>query len=340
MLVSRLIAIAEHRGINGVLPFAWRGQCPPLTDEKAVEELCELADQAGAALKARFSLPIAAIVIDTVITAAQHKDGGDNDTAASQKVMGALSALAKHTNSLVIGIDHFGKVVETGTRGSSAKEGAADTVLALLADRELSGGVKTTRLAVRKQRDGLSGFEIPFSVRTIETGTDDDGDSITAQIIDWQATRQAEEKNDTGWTPSLQLLRRVLTTTLADHGENAKPFLDGPSVRACDLELVRSEFYRQYPADGNDEQKQEARRKTFGRHVKASVQRSVAALREVDGVQLIWLTKPEQRQSHTRCRDRQGQAYGFCPVLSRWLATPIRTVRDIVPLCPAERLLC
>lgn len=106
--------------------------------------------------------------------------------------MSAMSALAKHTGALVIGIDHFGKVVETGTRGSSAKEGAADTVLALLADRELSGGVKNPRLAIRKQRDGLSGFEIPFIVQTVETGTDEDGDPITAQVIDWQAPQRQD----------------------------------------------------------------------------------------------------------------------------------------------------
>jgi hypothetical protein len=293
MLASRLTAIAAQRGATGALPFAWRRDCPSLTEAKAVDELCQLAEQAAAELTARFGRPISLIIIDTVITAAQHKDGGDNDTAASQKVMSAMFALAKHTNSLVIGIDHFGKAVETGTRGSSAKEGAADTVIALLADRELSGGVKNTRLAIRKQRDGLSGFEIPFNVRTIETGVDDDGDPITAQIIDWQAPQQADPKSDGGWTASLQLLRRVLTTTLADHGQNAQPFLDGPEVRACDLELVRAQFYRQYPAEGNEEQKQEARRKAFGRHVKASVDRSVAAVREVDGVQLIWLTRSD-----------------------------------------------
>jgi hypothetical protein len=88
-------------------------------------------------------------------------------------------------------------------------------------------------------------------------------------------------------------LRRVLLTTLADHGKNVQPFIDAPALRACDLELVRAEFYRQYPAEGTEEQKQEARRKTFGRHIKAAVQRSVAATREVDGVQLIWLTKPD-----------------------------------------------
>ena len=76
----------------------------------------------------------------------------------------------------VFGIDHFGKVIETGTRGSSAKEGAVDTIIAALGDRAVSGEVKNTRLAMRKQRDGLSGFEIPYTPRTIVTGEDEDGD--------------------------------------------------------------------------------------------------------------------------------------------------------------------
>ena len=190
---------------------------------------------------------------------------------------------------MVAGIDHFGKVVETGTRGSSAKEGAADTVIALLADRELSGGVKNTRLAVRKQRDGVSGFEIPFTARMVETGTDDDGDPVTAPIIDWQAAQQQTAQANARWTPSMQVLRRVLMTTLADCGQNVRPFLDGPEVRACDIELVRTEFYRQCPADGGEKQKADARRKAFGRSVKDSIARGVVASREVDGVQFIWL---------------------------------------------------
>ena len=232
------------------------------------------------------------IWIDTVITAAGHDDGGDNDTAASQKVMSVLRILSKHTGALVAGIDHFGKVVETGTRGSSAKEGAADTVIALLADRELSGGIKNTRLAVRKQRDGVSGFEIPFTPRMVETGTDDDGDPVTALVIDWQATQQTAQA-DARWTPSMQVLRRVLMTILADCGQNVRPFLDGPEVRACDIELVRGEFYRQYPADGTDKQKAYARRKAFSRSVKETTARGLVATREVDGVQLIWLATQE-----------------------------------------------
>ena len=292
MLCARLSAIAAHRGITGPLPFARRGNCPALTNKDATAELCAIVDEATAELDRNFGLPVVLIWIDTVITAAGHDDGGDNDTAASQKVMGVLRNLSKHTGALVIGIDHFGKVVETGTRGSSAKEGAADTVIAVLADRELSGGVKNTRLAVRKQHDGLSGFEIPFAAQMVETGTDDDGDPVTAPIIEWQAPLQTAQA-DARWTPSMQMLRRVLMTILGDCGQNVRPFLDGPEVRACDLELVRKEFYRQYPADGTDKQKADARRKAFSRSVKEATARNLVATREVDGVQLVWLVTPE-----------------------------------------------
>ena len=292
MLSARLAAIAAHRGVSGPLPFAWRGDCPALTNKNAAAELCAIADEAAAELERNFGLPVVLIWIDTVITAAGYDEGGDNDTAASQKVMSALRILSKHTGALVAGIDHFGKVVETGTRGSSAKEGAADTVIALLADRELSGGVKNTRLAVRKQRDGVSGFEIPFTARMVETGTDDDGDPVTAPVIDWQATQQTAQA-DARWTPSMQLLRRVLMTILADCGQKVRPFLDGPEVRACDIELVRTEFYRQYPADGTEKQKADARRKAFSRSVKEATARGFVASRDVDGVQLIWLATQE-----------------------------------------------
>jgi hypothetical protein len=292
MLSARLAAIAAHHRVIGPLPFAWRGDCPALSNKNAAVALCDIADEAAAYLDHNFCLPAVLIWIDTVITAAGYNEGGDNDTAAAQKVMSALRILSKHTGALVAGIDHFGKVVETGTRGSSAKEGAADTVIALLGDRELSGGVKNTRLAVRKQRDGVSGFEIPFTARMVETGTDDDGDPITAPVIEWQATQQTAQA-DARWTPSMQVLRRVLMTTLVDCGQNVRPFLDGPEVRACDIEAVRPEFYRQYPADGTEKQRADARRQAFNRSIRESQARGLVASREVEGVQLIWLATTE-----------------------------------------------
>jgi len=126
----------------------------------------------------------------------------------------------------------------------------------------------------------------------VETGTDGDGDPVTAPVIDWQAPQQASQ-SDTRWTPSMRVFRRVLITVLADCGQKVWPFSDGPEVHACDVELVRAEFYRQYPADGTEQQKADTRRKAFGRSVKEAIARGVVASREVDGVQLIWLAMQE-----------------------------------------------
>ena len=85
----------------------------------------------------KFDVPPVLVFVDTVVTAAGYsKSGDDNDAAIAQRIMSVLSGLSQQTGALVVGIDHFGKVTETGTRGSSAKEGHADAVLALLADRE------------------------------------------------------------------------------------------------------------------------------------------------------------------------------------------------------------
>ena len=292
MLPSRLSAIAAKHQVTDPLPFGWRGDCPPLTDKNAVEELCSIANEAAIDLKRNFGVPVVMIWIDTLITAASFASGEDNDAAAAQRVMTTLREISQRTGALVIGIDHFGKVMESGTRGSSAKEGAADTVIALLADRTVGGAVANTRLAMRKQRDGMSGFEVPFTVRIAEVGTDEDGDPVTAPVVEWQASQQTSHA-DIRWTPSMQLLRRVLMTILVDSGQTVRPFSDGLEVRGCDIRLVRAEYYRQYTADGTEQQKAEARRKAFNRSVKDAQARGVVACREVDGVQLIWLATQE-----------------------------------------------
>ena len=106
-----------------------------------------------------YGLPTALVLIDTYSVAAGFTaSGDDNDTTATQRAFGTLRFVHKHTGAVVLVVDHFGKMVESGTRGSSNKEGNADTVLAMLADRELSGTITNTRLAVRKQRDGMSGL--------------------------------------------------------------------------------------------------------------------------------------------------------------------------------------
>jgi hypothetical protein len=296
-LQSRLDTAASERDITNTLPFAWRADCPPLMAADALVQLTRMAKEAEQEIKRRFGVPLVLIFVDTIIAAAGYaKAGDDNDTVASQHVMSVLSGLSQQTKALVLGIDHFGKDVNVGTRGNSAKEGHADAVLALLGDRQLNGTITNTRLAVRKLREGSSGLELPFAPKVVPIGTDEDGEPITRVVINWDK-QTAAKPDDTGWSKSLQLLRRILMTILADAGNNVTPFADGPVVRAVDLKLIRTEFYKQYPADGDVKQKADVRRQAFNRVVKDAQAKTLIATREVDGIQLVWLiSKTEEFQ--------------------------------------------
>jgi hypothetical protein len=269
-------------------PFAWVEHCPLLVDPNAAELLIQLAKQADLRMRAEFDLPLALIVIDTVAaTAGFAKAGDENDAAIAATVMNTLAALSRGTATMTLAVDHFGKTAGVGTRGSSAKEAAADVVLALLGDKAVSGEVTDLRLALRKSRAGKSGQEIAFAVRQVEVSTEP---RITSLVIDWQRQQQTSaHKAADRWTPSMRILQRVLTNALVD-GQDIRPFADGPIVRAVNLEVVRREFYRQYPADGTEEQKAETRRKQFGRSVRDAIARSLVASREINQTQFIWLT--------------------------------------------------
>jgi hypothetical protein len=55
-----------------------------------------------------------------------------------------------------------------------------------LGNKEVSGSVTNTRLAVRKNRSGRQGQEFPFVLRMVEAPEkDEDGDPITTMVVDW-----------------------------------------------------------------------------------------------------------------------------------------------------------
>jgi hypothetical protein len=297
----RVQAVIEDRGkIEGPAPFTWIDEdCPPLIGEDAANEICAIAEPIAKEMQERFGLPLVLIIIDTIIAGAGYtKDGQDNDASAGQAIMNTLKAVAKRTRTFVFGVDHFGKDPNTGTRGTSAKEGSADVVIAMIGDRSLGGQVTNTRLALRKRRGGPNGEEHQFTARIIPMDVDNRGKPMSSMVLDWhttQAPQPAAAKDR--WAKWLRRLRQVLMTILVDHGRNCQPYADGPTVRACDLELVRQEFCRQYPADGDEKKKAHNRLQAFYRSIKGAQNASLIAIREVDDVQLVWLTKPEAERA-------------------------------------------
>ena len=293
-VVIRLQAVVEAKCGPGRAPFLWVEGCPRLLDPNATKILAAMVKQAADRILAEFGLPVGLIIVDTAGDAAGYTKAGDeNDAVLARAVMKALATLAKEARAFVLGIEHFGKAVETGTRGSSAKEASADVVLALLGDKSISGAVVNTQLAIRKRRGGQNGIEFPFRTKVVDMGCDACGSPITTLTIDWSASAAelTAKSPEDGWAKSLKLLRRTMMNVLADHGIDQRPFPDGPVVRAVDQEVTRVEFYRSYPASAEAEPKKraDARKKAFKRAIDDAQVRGLIGVREIDGTVFIWL---------------------------------------------------
>jgi AAA domain len=286
-------------------PFAWKSTVPPLLASGTSAELERQTREVEKRMVESWNVPLVLIAVDTLVAAAGFKD--ESSAAEAQAALNVLNGLAKRFQCCVLGIDHFGKVVETGTRGSSAKEGAVDAVLALLGDRKLSGEVSNTRMAIRKLRDGESGKEISFEARVLKLGIDRDGDPITTRTIEWKLSAGPTESQPKKpiWTKTLAPLRKALMRVLAEQGQIARPGeADGPTVRAVDRESLRVEFFKWAIVDSTPENEADAKRKAFTRALTAAAGCGLIGVYE----QLVWPILPEDEAVVNQ--DKEPSRYG------------------------------
>ena len=284
------------------LPFAWIEECPSLNENSTFERLVATVTEVARQMKEQFGLDLVLIVIDTLSASANFADA--NDAAEGQRIMNRLNDLSRRTGAFVMAVDHFGKVAETGTRGSSAKEAAADVVLAILADRDVSGSISKTRMAVRKLRGGATGAETPFDLKVVSIGDD----QTTTCIIEWKPSVSGVQKSTSSterWPKSLKIFRTAMQTALASSGVVGYPFGNaGAALRTVADSAVRTEFMSAYPVSAeNDRLKVDAKRQAFNRALKAARERGLVCSREMSGVDRLWLV--DARDKNTTHADGQ-----------------------------------
>ena len=303
----RLDAVVRNKcGNMERVPFRWYETTPMLLQKGALETLIAMAQQADRSLQEEFGLPLGLIVIDTIAACAGYTRAGDeNDPAAAQAVMNVLKALAQALGCFVLGVDHFGKNIEAGTRGASSKEGASDLVLACLGDKSVSGSVSNTRLAVRKKWGGLQGQEFPFTLRVVQAPEpDDDGEPVTSMVVDWLPNMPGgypTQSEPDPWSQTrrqdqraaVQRLKRVLMSAMAERGVEREIPPNGPAVRMIDQEVVRGLYYAQTPADGTPKQRTDARRAQFKRALDWAEAQQLIASHEIDDVVYLRLCSHE-----------------------------------------------
>lgn len=263
------------------LPFAWIEDFYALKpeDDVAFQNLRAAAMSADEHLFKKFCLPLALIVVDTLPASFNLKDG--NDAAEGQRMMNRLAQLSRDTGAFVLAIDHFGKNTETGTRGTSAKEAAADVVLANLGERNVEGTLSKTRMAVRKQRGGVTGGTTFFDLELVDL---DNGE--TTCIVKWKVEEGPQSVGGNSAKPlsrSLRLFKAALQTAILDHGTLMQPYgHEGPQVRAVSVDKLRTEFFKGYPAEPD------AKRKAFNRAL-LDAKNTLIGSYEVGGQHYCWL---------------------------------------------------
>jgi len=142
---------------------------------------------------------------------------------------------------------HHGTKAEGSTpRGHSVLNGALDVALQLLpADSE-----RIIRGRLSKNRNGPPDLDIAFRVASEELGRDDDGDAITAAIVDelpaWTAPRRA--KLPAGEIAALGILRDMEKRSSVSEAEWRTACADGRSVSGAETLDARQRHVRRVVA--------------------------------------------------------------------------------------------
>jgi AAA domain len=267
----RAAIIARGGDPNGKHPFARQADgVPCLTDKDALERLRHLAMEAATHMREAFDCDMALIVIDTLSAAAGFDD--ENSASETQKVMSTVAALARETKTLAVVLDHYGKVADTGVRGSSAKSAAADAILACLGDRDQETGATTNRrMAVTKLRSGPNGRVVAFRLAPTV-----DGKTCTVEWSDAYDVAADTPAKGNPLPKSLRILKRAFDEALGSFGKTTVPRTGMGEVRAVDQDRVKEEFFRLYPTSAGDARKEaHAKGEAFRRAVKDAVERGV-----------------------------------------------------------------
>jgi hypothetical protein len=211
-------------GDRGNLPYAWNTYEPRLF-EKEPDGLLKLAERDAGRMRADFGVDLVAI-LDTMGLAACYEN--EDKAAQVQRVVSRLNKLSDATGALVIGVDHYGKDQGAGLRGSSAKRGHTETILACLVDRDKDEKPTNHRLYFEKIRDGEEGRVIPYRLRPVNMGKDEDGDAVSTCVVEWEFDRALR----TGRKGQKKKTDFALEQAIREVG------------LPCDVNVLREVFYR------------------------------------------------------------------------------------------------
>ena len=173
------------------IPFCWNTYSPSLFSE-GPDALLKIIAREAAKMRKEFGVDMVAFCLDTMGLAAIYKK--EDDAAQVQKVVSDLGRMSEETGALAVNVDHYGKDQGAGLRGSSAKRAGADTVLACLVDHDNGDRPHNHRMVFEKIRDGEEGRVVPYQLKQVQMGVNEDGEPETTCVIQWEVHRPMKHK--------------------------------------------------------------------------------------------------------------------------------------------------
>jgi hypothetical protein len=288
----RIQALRAERGPLGGM-FKMIGVAPDLRDADQLLDLRAVLTEAKAEIEAASGHPLGVVVVDTFSASLPGAD--ENAAGDLSAVLQALQEIALELQVLVLVVAHTGKDMARGLRGWSGQFANADAVVML--DEPSSDGLRSG--VVTKVKDAVSGAAFAFRLRTVDLGTDSDGDPVTTCLVD---PVDAPDRPKPGRKPlkvgSDADLLRTAFNRLFDHASVPVHAAGASGCRGLRLADLRAEAFRiglgptEPDYDGLDDGEQRKKRKAWADHRTKSFQRALTVLREAGGWRteddLIW----------------------------------------------------
>lgn len=143
-------------------------------------------------------------------------------------------------------------------------------------------------MSVEKAKDEVGGLAFAFKLERLVLMTDEDGREISSLIVHAiEEANPVKPKKADGKRkppPSANLLLACINEALDVNGRDARPFSDGPTVRAVGLEPIRKVYYARLGDKDNS-----AKRSSFNRGIDRLLDRQDIAAGEIKGERCVWL---------------------------------------------------
>jgi hypothetical protein len=213
---ARIRAACEELGGDATkLPFLSCETLGPMMarrrlDKAQVKLLRDKIAWAKQAMMARFSASLRVVFIDTLTSVSGIED--HDDTGEGAAFMNFCAELAKEFQIFIIIDDHFGKNIEAGTRGTTAKEARADAVLAVIGKPNQPYEEPRT-LRWRKLRNAVSGREMQFRLKSVrlEIGGIEVPTAVTEFMLDTEGMAEHSPRRSKPLSEEQRVALNILT---------------------------------------------------------------------------------------------------------------------------------